>query len=306
MLDDAEARAALLPAGLAMRDAMVADLLRLHGCEVTVASASDCPAPPGRVACVAPDPGESAADFVARGAAGHDLVWLVAPETDGLLAQLQRRVGRDRWLGCSAEAIEVASSKSATTLRLAAHGLWTPLAFADDPRTRRWVVKPDDGAGAVATQRLDAREVAQAELARRSVAGEAVVLEPWVEGDALSLSLHCDRDGAELLSVNRQRIVIDASGNVNFDGVALDVIAASDRRRATLAQLARRVHEAVPGLRGFVGIDLVWHEHAGPVVVEINPRVTSAYVGLSDALGRNLAAAVIAAHATQEVLDAVR
>ena len=305
-LDDAATRAALLPAGLAMRDAMAADLMRLPHCDVTVASAPDCPAPPGRAARLAPHPGESAPDFVARGAAAHDLVWLVAPETGGLLEQLQRGVGAARWLGCAADALAVAASKSATTLRLAAHGLWTPLAFADDPRTRQWVVKPDDGAGAVATRRFDGRSAARAELARRSVAGEAVVLEPWVDGDALSLSLMCGPDTAELLSVNRQEIVVDAAGTVGFDGVALDVIAPSDPRRTQLAQLARRVHDAVPGLRGYVGIDLVWHPAAGPVIVEINPRVTSAYVGLSAALGRNLAAAVIASCAPQDVLDAVR
>jgi predicted ATP-grasp superfamily ATP-dependent carboligase len=52
----------------------------------------------------------------------------------------------------------------------------------------------------------------------------------------------------------------------------------------------------VPGLRGYVGIDLVWHPQRGPVLIEINPRVTMAYVGLSAALDRNLAAAVITAH----------
>ena len=49
----------------------------------------------------------------------------------------------------------------------------------------------------------------------------------------------------------------------------------------------------MPGLRGFVGIDLVWHEERGPVVIEVNPRVTCAYVGLSAALGRNLAAELL-------------
>lgn len=302
---DADARAALLPAGLAMRDALVADLLRLPHCELSVASAADCPAPPG-VATLMPWPGERAEDFVARGAAAHDRVWLVAPETGGVLAALQRRVGDARTLGCSGAAIALAASKGATARRLAAHGLCTPLAFVDDARTRRWVVKPDDGAGSVATRRFDSHDAARAELARRSAAGEAVVLEPWVDGEALSLSLLCSRGGAELLSVNRQAIAVDADGMVGFEGVALDVIARPDPRRAALAQLARRVHDAVPGLRGFVGIDLVWHAAVGPVVVEINPRVTSAYVGLSAVLGRNLAADVLAACAPQETADAVR
>jgi predicted ATP-grasp superfamily ATP-dependent carboligase len=62
--------------------------------------------------------------------------------------------------------------------------------------------------------------------------------------------------------------------------------------RATAAQVAR----AIPGLRGYVGVDLVWHAVLGPVVIEVNPRLTSAYVGLSAALQRNLAAAVLDLH----------
>jgi predicted ATP-grasp superfamily ATP-dependent carboligase len=54
------------------------------------------------------------------------------------------------------------------------------------------------------------------------------------------------------------------------------------------------VARAVPGLSGFAGIDLVWHPRHGAVVIEVNPRVTCAYVGLSAALGRNLAAELLA------------
>jgi predicted ATP-grasp superfamily ATP-dependent carboligase len=59
--------------------------------------------------------------------------------------------------------------------------------------------------------------------------------------------------------------------------------------------LAQRVGAALPGLFGFVGIDVVWHPQRGPVVIEVNPRVTCAYVGLSAALGRNLAAELLQA-----------
>jgi predicted ATP-grasp superfamily ATP-dependent carboligase len=59
------------------------------------------------------------------------------------------------------------------------------------------------------------------------------------------------------------------------------------------------VAKAIPGLRGFVGIDLVWHPRCGPVVIEVNPRVTCAYVGLSASLGRNLAAELLRDHAVE-------
>lgn len=298
------AREALLPMGIAMRDAMVADLLRLPDCEVTAARGTGAPPPPGRVALIGPDPGESAEDFVARACTGHDPVWLVAPETDGLLAQLQRRVGDARSLGCTADAIALCTSKSATAMRLAAHAVWTPLAFEHDARTRRWVTKPDDGAGSVATVRHSDRAAAREDFVRRSSAGESVVLEAWVEGEPMSLSLLCGQGRTELLSVNGQRITVDAAGRVDYEGVDLDLVPPSDPRRARLEHLARQVGSAVPGLRGFVGIDLVWHADVGPVVIEINPRVTCAYVGLSAALGRNLAAAILASHAPMERADA--
>ena len=69
-----------------------------------------------------------------------------------------------------------------------------------------------------------------------------------------------------------------------------------DARAIRLHTLALDVKRALPGLRGFVGIDLVWHAERGPVVIEVNPRVTSAYVGLSAALGRNLAEEILLLH----------
>jgi tyramine---L-glutamate ligase len=297
-LDEATA-ATLLPLGLSMRNAMVVDLLRA-GVVVSAATCGRAPAPPtGALACRA-GPGETLFDWVARQAALHDAVWLVAPETGGLLAQFERQVPAGHWLGCDAAAIGLASSKGATLALLAAQGLRTPLAFAD--RAQRWVVKPDDGAGAVATTVYGSLPAARAAL--RTSADGVMTLEPWVDGDPLSLSLLC-RDGrAELLSINRQHIRIAVGGQLAYDGVEIDHLPRSGPAAALLEPLAASVARALPGLRGFVGIDLVWHGDHGPVVIEVNPRVTCAYVGLSARLGRNLAAELLAAEPGLERLHA--
>lgn len=275
---------ALLAMGASMRDAMVADLVQVPGCRVTAATCARAPLLPEGVDAVPALPGESATAFVARQAAAHDAVWLVAPETGGLLAQLHDAVPTGRWLGCDAASIAVASSKRATVELLAAHGVLTPLAFASDASTRRWVSKPVDGAGAADT-------LVHADLsAARDHATASSVIEPWVEGAAMSLSLLCKPGRFELLSVNRQQIAIDDAGRVSFEGVTIDRQASAG---AIFEPVARHVVRAMPGLHGFVGIDLVWHERRGPVVIEVNPRVTCAYVGLSAALGRNLAAELI-------------
>lgn len=295
--DDPAAEPGLLRAGTSMRDAIVADLLGLPDCAVSAATsvcASDLPV---QAVAVRARAGETPQAFVAREARHHDLVWLVAPETDGLLAHLRRSVDGARWLGCDADAIALTTSKRATLRHLGAHGVTTPRDFDRDADVTRWVVKPDDGAGAIATRLFADHDAARAEQLRRTRAGEPVTLEPWIDGEALSASLLCRASGCELLSVNRQGIGLRADGEVSFDGVEVDVLAPSDSRRVAIDRIAGQVARAIPGLRGFVGIDLVWHPAHGPVVIEVNPRVTCAYVGLSAALGRNLAAELLAAHA---------
>ena len=289
---DAAATALLMPQGLAMRDALVADLLASGDCAVTAATCAHAGAlPRGAAEAVAHD-GETAESFAARLAARHDAAWIVAPETGGCLAAFERAIGAPRWLGCDARSIAIASSKSATLRHLAAHDLPTP--WQHEARAARWGVKPDDGAGSVATRLHNGREAAAADLAVRHARGDSACLEPWVEGEALSLSLLCELGRAELLGVNRQRITTLADGTLRYDGVAIDVWPRRDPRRPGLAALAWRVAAALPGLRGFVGIDLVWHAQHGPVLIEINPRLTCAYVGLSQRLGRNLAGEVLA------------
>jgi len=283
----------MLAMGEAMRDAVVADLLALKIYHVCVATAkADAPAPAHGVA---PRDGEAAADFVRRHARAHDLVWAIAPETADELAGLHDCARPEQWIGCEPRAIRLATRKHATLAALAAAGLATPLAFEHAAQIERWVVKPDDGAGAIATRVHRQRPSAWNDWHARTGAGDAAVMEPWIEGEPLSLSLLCGRTHCELLSIDRQQLHVGPDGSLSFLGVQVQAVPLTDARAAVLAALATRVHRAMPGLRGFVGVDLVWHPAYGPVVIEVNPRVTCAYVGLSRALGRNLAGDAIAA-----------
>jgi predicted ATP-grasp superfamily ATP-dependent carboligase len=64
--------------------------------------------------------------------------------------------------------------------------------------------------------------------------------------------------------------------------------------------VAEAVGRAVPGLRGYVGIDLI-DTVAGAVVIEINPRLTTAYVGLRESLSRNPAALMLEAFGDEPI-----
>lgn len=284
----------LLAAGVAMRDAIVDDLLRIDGVSVTcaVGAARGCGAPrrwrAANLATAAARAGEDAQAFVGRMAALHDLAWVVAPETGGQLARLHAAVGAARWIGCDAASIRCASSKRATLAVLAAAGVPTPLDGAASHRGR-WLVKPDDGAGCQSTRVHRDRAAALDHLR-----DDTRVLEPFIEGEALSISMIVGADLARALSFNQQHIGIDAAGRLCDLGVRIAALdAATDPRIAGLEALAAATARALPGLGGFVGIDVVWNEERGAVVIEVNPRVTCAYVGLSGKLGRNLAADIL-------------
>jgi tyramine---L-glutamate ligase len=306
----AAASPALLAMGRAMRDAVADDLARIPGVEVTCACAADEAAATGpltpSLVWRVPPRGHDAVAFVREEALRHDAVWVIAPETGGVLAALCSAVDASHWIGCDAASLQVAGSKRRTVRHLAQAGIATTRAWSADaplpPGASAWVVKPDDGAGAEHTHVYDDYRAAQSAFLERLAAQERVTFEEWVEGDALSLSLLCTQGRAELLSVNWQHIDV-AQGKLAYNGVTVGAISLDSLVGRACAELAARVVHVLPGLAGFVGIDVVWHRERGPVIIEINPRVTCAYAGLSARLDTNLAARVLAAHRESYQVD---
>jgi len=277
--------AALLPEAEMMVAALVQDLMAVEGVQVTLARDRRLPPPPVPASLHRVSAGDPWPQWE-RALAGHDALWPLAPETGGLLERLSRMAADAgvRLLGSAPGAVAVAASKSATAAALAAAGVPVIPTFppeAPPASEHGWVLKPDDGAGAEGVRRI---------AVWRDVGDTAgMVVQPFLPGVPASLSVLC-RDGrAWLLSANAQRIEIDMEGAFAYRGSGVGALAG---RAAELRPLAEAVAAALPGLWGYVGIDVVLTE-AGPVVVDVNPRLTTSYVGLKRALGVNPAALVL-------------
>ena len=81
-------------------------------------------------------------------------------------------------------------------------------------------------------------------------------------------------------------------GRFRYLGGAVPLPAALNRRAQ---QLARRAVESVAGLFGYVGVDVgLAPSPEDDVVIEINPRLTTSYVGLRRLARFNLADALLA------------
>jgi predicted ATP-grasp superfamily ATP-dependent carboligase len=280
--------------GLAMLTALVEDLAAIGGHQIvtTVDPRFLLPAPPGvQVVTLSPEGG---ATFDALVAAA-DAVWLVAPETNRCLERLAAKVERagTTLLGSGATATRRASDKARLPRLLARLGIPHPKTrvfhpdLDGEPVDREvgypLVVKPARGAGCdgVCLVRNE-RELGDAvDLARSSEGDGALLLQRYVTGTAASVSLLADGQRAVVLTVNSQSV--DAStpfsyrgGQTPFDHPLAEKAAAN----------ARRTCEALSGLRGFIGVDLVLTDSEA-VVIEVNPRLTTAYLGVRAAIGGN-------------------
>jgi predicted ATP-grasp superfamily ATP-dependent carboligase len=291
-LDGPLPRALLAEASLMVR-ALLRDLAAVPGIELVTLRDWRLPPPSLPVECrLARDPAQWSAAFE-EAVCSTDATWPIAPETGGVLLSLTERVlraGRGL-LGSRPDAVRVAASKHATACRLAAAGIATIPTFIGtapaDIAAAGWVAKPDDGCGCEDTYLFAALPGARAWVERQCAAGR-FVLQPFVPGEAASLSILAAEGRAWLLSVNHQRIERrDAA--LRFTGTIVNAIADPDRR---YQRLAERICAALPGLWGHFGVDLVLTD-SGPVVVEINPRLTTSYAGLHDAIGVNPAALVL-------------
>lgn len=269
---------------------LLEDLAEIPGVECFTTRDPRLP-PIAGVETLAPLPDESALDLYWRGLVTADAAWPTAPETGFALEQLGRMtLMHDRvLLGTHPDSVRLTGSKSGTAAHLAAAGIPVAPTFGfSEPLINfpgRWVVKPDDGAGSDDTLVVDDAPAARTLLDQK---GEAYVAQPWIEGKAMSLSLLCADGQARLLACNLQRIRV-MDGRVALTGLAVNAEAA---RAPLLSGLASEIAAAIPLLWGHVGVDLVLGE-TGPVVVEINPRLTTSYCGLRRALSHNPAIWVI-------------
>ncbi len=228
--------------------------------------------------------------------AESDWTVLITPEQDGELWKLAKLVesAGGRLLSPNSTFIGIASSKQATAEALAWASVPVPwgmvLAVGEPVPTGMQfpvVIKPIDGCGSQGV-----RLVRDADEYARSFTGQAMRVEEYVAGLPVSVSLLCGPAGWHALPACEQRLTPD--GRFEYLGGRLPLETQLDNRAR---RLAMRAMGALPATTGYVGFDLVLGHAAdgsGDRVIEVNPRLTTSYVGLRAASQRNLAAAMLA------------
>jgi predicted ATP-grasp superfamily ATP-dependent carboligase len=195
-----------------------------------------------------------------------DSFLIVAPEDDFLLLNLTRKAEKyAENLGSSSKAIEVTSDKWRLYKKIKRRAMVPKT--SKKPLKERFIVKP-----------------------RVSCAGEGIefsedvkdgfIAQEFISGVPLSVSLVVG-DEIEVVSVNEQILE-----NFRYKGAV--VPARIDYRTALeVCNEAIAAVEAVDGLHGYVGVDLVYADQ--PYVIEINARITTPVIAFENAYGVNVA-----------------
>jgi len=222
----------------------------------------------------------------------HDHILLVAPETDSILLKWSTRADQlsTLRLGPTQEALRMTSDKWFTEAALSQHCIPCVSSYRPDTiipwsdHGDAWVLKPRDRCGCEGVQRFARGDAGKQALLQQAMQNpDHWMIQPWMPGQAASLTILGSYEGAQLLSVNQQHLQFDSEGFVTLEKVTTGAIDASPERFTALVD---SIHASVPGLLGIYGVDILITPNA-LTVVEINPRVTSAYPDLYAVLGIN-------------------
>jgi tyramine---L-glutamate ligase len=258
--------------GRAMLDAVVADFERVA--ETSVVTLIDEACQPNRFHELA---------------ASCDWTLVIAPEFDDRLANRAQTVldAGGRLLGPLPGAIRLTADKLQLARvwhhRAVAHPPTFPHNVKDLPSLPfPWVLKPRDGAGSqnifLAFRDSDPEQIARQEWTKCEM-----LLQQYVFGQAVSVAVLIGAQQIIPLAPCRQHL---EGWNLRYEGGSLP-LPPPLAERAT--KLALQAVAGIPGLQGYVGVDLVLGDDGADFAIEINPRLTTSYIGLRQLCEQNLA-----------------
>ena len=236
-------------------------------------------------------PEQNTTDEFTRLAQNCDAIWPIAPEFDGILQGLCQTVAdlNKLLLTSPAKVVALTGDKWLSYQHLKqCHIATVPTRLFTgvdqyEGDCSAWVVKPLDGVGCIDSYILSDKQ----DFMAMQVRSGRYIIQPQLAGQTISLSCLFKQGRGWLLCANQQQFTI----NKQQYYLAQLIVNHTDDLAAYRA-LVDAIALALPELWGYVGIDLI-ETPEQTWVLEINPRLTTSYVGINKALGLNVVEAVL-------------
>ena len=250
---------------------------------------------------------KTAAEFVAetREIAAFEAVFPIAPEIDGTLQTLVRgfrSTGRDV-IAIPTPMVEVFADKWKTFQFLLVHGIPTPptvrlseVAKLDAEPEDLVVLKPQDGAGCDGIVRTVFRDALITDWGNRS---DSTIVQRFIDGLPLSVGLIGHAITGEVMILPAAIQDVQWVGGVpKYCGGEIPALLNEDVTE-NIGQICRKLSQCIGKMSGYVGIDFLLPRHSCmPLVMEINPRLCTSYIGYRQATDNNLISMVFGGEQT--------
>ena len=236
-----------------------------------------------------------------------DAVYVIAPESGQVLQKLLETIEASGGTTLNYEigAIKWVSNKMTAQQTLEQSGLKVPETVLLDIHTKTenirrlvkdlvypLVFKPIDGVSCGGLSLIkDENKIADAvkKIAQESMSSQFIA-QKVIKGKAVSACVISTGDEAVAVTLNKQRVTLaPPEGESTYNGGEVPF---NHRLEKEAKKAAERAVEAVNGLKGYVGVDMILTEEE-PVVIEVNPRLTTSYVGLKRVANFNTAQAIV-------------
>lgn len=298
-----DAEASLLAEGAAMLEAVLTDLLKVREYQVQTCVREDLltadlfrqAEQEQRLIVHRVSAPEQEAELFLQACQQADVAWIIAPEFEDLLftrTSLALESGV-RVTGSDVETIRFAADKWQLFQFLQAADIPTietelAKSASDCPRWFPCLIKHRYGAGGLGIERFQRLSDWQNGFSEQETDLSQCILQPWISGRALSAAVMIREGHREILPVGEQRICWESG--FEYQGGVIPTRLEDDSRHS-IRELLNRACDALPGLAGYVGFDILLPDEdpCSPLLVEINPRLTTAYVGYRQLTDQNLA-----------------
>lgn len=165
---------------------------------------------------------------------------------------------------------------------------------AEDPLTPlKLIIKPLVGVDCENIVIIENIEDLTLDLDKIFVPGSRVIVQEYIEGEDISVSLISDGKKAIPISLNKQYVELKGDKGTYIGGK----LPYESKYKDEAFEIATKAVEAIDGLKGFVGVDLLINADDKDVysvyLLEINSRFTTPYVGLNKVANINIGKTIV-------------
>jgi len=216
-------------------------------------------------------------------------IMIIAPEEDNILYEIINKLEKQgiKTINCNSEFIKISSNKLKINnyLKKSSHAkkhiIKTDSNYKKFPKNKKIVAKIIDGVGSENLFIFNDRH----ELEKnKKFIKEKHIFQEFIEGNIVSINIISNGKKKFIISINEQIYKKKSNNEIILDSINIGKFNYMYDLFKTFSSIILNNFE---GSYGFIGIDAILTDENKILFLEINPRFTTSYIGLSKSLNFN-------------------